>query len=234
MKVIFDFDDVLFEAKKFKERMFSILESKGYSSASQVYAQMRLSLAPFSPHEFLKNIDSSLTDEQEGSLYEEIMESCSDLANDEVVRIARALGKDNCYILTNGDEAFQMDKIRRSIGEDLAAKIIVVSGGKREALRLLCKRHENEDIIFVDDKLMFLNDIHPEDCSNLKTVLFNENGITNLLAEIKDSLVEEEKRELHQSPSQEVLARIRIAENDGGGHSPFEPPHIPPAPFGLH
>lgn len=193
MKAIFDFDDVLFNAKGFKESMFSLLVSKGYSNSTEMYERVRATEKPFSLKAFLRDLDDTMSFETHRALYEEIMDGCSDLVNEQVVSIMKALGKENCYIVTNGDSEFQIDKIRRSIGEDCVREIVVVSGDKQEAIETICKRHKDEDVLFTDDKLKFLKNLDVEACSNLKTVLFNENGLHTLLAEIDASQAEEEK-----------------------------------------
>jgi hypothetical protein len=197
MKVIFDFDDVLFNSKKFKKEMFQVFEDRGYGSVSSFYEEWRTNGHPFSLLDFMTSIDPSLGENEKGYLYEEILSFCGGCINDGVFRIMNDLGKENCYIVTNGIEEFQMDKIRRSIGLGVAQKVEVVSGSKAEAVREICQEHKDEEVIFVDDKVLYLNNIHTEGCENLKTVLFNENGLENLKAEI-DELRESEKMEVNK------------------------------------
>lgn len=193
MKVIFDFDDVIFNTKHFKEIMFQTLEAAGYKSASTKYADTRKQGGVFSLRSFIAQVIADSSEENVDMLYSEIMNLCRECVNDEVRTLMEKLGQENCYIVTHGDQEFQEEKIRKSIGEGLVQQVIIVKGSKAEAIKEICDRYPKEEIIFVDDKILFLNDIWFEDCPNLKTVLFNENGIINLHAEINESLRNEEK-----------------------------------------
>jgi hypothetical protein len=192
MKVIFDFDDVLFNSKKFKKEMFQVFEDRGYGSVSSFYEEWRTNGHPFSLLDFMTSIDPSLGENEKGYLYEEILSFCGGCINDGVFRIMNDLGKENCYIVTNGIEEFQMDKIRRSIGLGVAQKVEVVSGSKAEAVKEICQEHKDEEVIFVDDKVAYLNDIYSKECKNLKTVLFDQKGLENLTAQIRFSQKNEE------------------------------------------
>ena len=57
-----------------------------------------------------------------------------------------------------------------------------------EGIQNLCRKHADEEIIFVDNDANFFNDIDMMQCENLKTVLFNENGIGNLEVELQKSI----------------------------------------------
>lgn len=203
MKVIFDFDDVLFNGKKFKGTMFKVLEDRGYENIEKRYDSWRTSGQPFSLLDFITSLDTSLKDEEKEILYEEILSFSMDCVNKDIFTIMKELGKKHCYIVTNGIPEFQMGKIRRSVGLDSVQEIVVVSGSKANVVKEICERHKNEEIIFVDDKILYLNDIKTEGCENLKTVLFNENGLENLKAEMKES----EKREANKKVEQEEFQK---------------------------
>ena len=99
------------------------------------------------------------------------------------------------YIVTNGDEEFQRDKIRR-LGVDMLVKeVSVVTGSKKEKIEEICKAFLEEEVIFVDDKNKFFVDINMEECPNLKTVIYNEYGLENLKAGIEASRQQEQSRE---------------------------------------
>lgn len=196
MKVIFDFDDVIFNAKEFKSAIFQILEGKGYERVQEKYEVMRGEGGAFSLKIFLRNVDPTLSFEEEESLYQQILGFSELLINQEVLNIIRCLEKDNCYIVSSGFDEFQKDKIRRCVGENLVSEIIVVEGNKGPIIEAICKRHEREDVIFVDDKLEHFGSIKMNECENLKTVLFNEHGLENLKAEIEVSKIAEATRGL--------------------------------------
>jgi len=196
MKVIFDFDDVIFNAKGFKTAMFGILKEKGYGDVEKKYIDVRLREAPFSLFDFLREVDDTLTSSTQEELYQEILRVSEHVINHDIVDVMKRLGKKHCYVVTSGDARFQKDKIIRSVGEGVAQEVFVVPGSKKEVIQMLCQRHLNEEVIFVDDKLGFFNDLEMEACQNLKTILYNENGLANLEAEIAESeKMEQEKSE---------------------------------------
>lgn len=193
MKVILDFDDVLFNAKAFKELMFFYLEEKGARNARDVYKKMREMEEVFSMPEFLSQLFP--TQEEQDEVYKGIMTPAAWMANKEVLNIIQEVGKDNIFIVSHGNEAFQRDKIERALGDSvLLSHVVVVPGSKADEVGRICAMYSNEDIIFVDDKVLFLNDLPVSDLPNLKTVLFNQHGIETLRAEISES----RKAELHR------------------------------------
>src|SRR6185503_4934100 len=120
MKFIFDFDDVLFHtSKRFKTHVIPILGKHGITSEQVVgyfkkeqwnKFSMRKMLASFSLHE---------------NLYEEVMNQNKNFVNEEVIEIIKEIHKKNCYIITYGDEEFQLDKITRAGIAPLFSEIIV-------------------------------------------------------------------------------------------------------------
>lgn len=182
MKLIIDFDDVLIDNSKIKTAIFNALEKTGISfiDAQAHYLKVRSTKMPFSLKEFLgtfENVDVA-------KVYEDIMSTCKGLVNKELLEVVLSNGAGNVYIVTNGEEEYQKDKIKNSLG-DVFQNIIIVPGSKNEVVEDLCKRFANEDVIFVDDKEEFFNDIDMEQCSNLKTVLWDERGLDKLISEIR-------------------------------------------------
>lgn len=187
IKLICDFDDTLSNTKKFKENMFLNIEKAGvsHSFAEQSYKEVRDLNTPFSLKVFL-----SLLFRQKGKekvikdLYEQILSSCPDLLNKKLINIVKTIGKTNCYIVTNGDKDFQLDKIERSKANRLFHSITVVPGSKKETIEKICIENSDSRIIFIDDKPKFFNDLDMKKCKNLKTILFDDNGLKNLILEI--------------------------------------------------
>lgn len=197
MKVLFDFDDVIFNAKVFKGVLFQVLERHGYENVASMYEGFRKEDKPFSLRDFIRQIDSALTEDVCEQLYQQIIGFCEHCVNQEVLDVMKKLGKKNCYILTSGDTQFQKDKIERSIGYDVACEIVIVPGGKREEIINFCKRHVDENVVFVDDKQHFLNEVTQEECLNLKTVLFDEHGLEKLQIEIFNAKNDELNKHSH-------------------------------------
>ncbi len=221
MKLILDFDDVLFNAGDFKKILFTRLEGyfENLSTGKHVsvadiqtrYDLERLKDTPFALKSFLKSIFEEVHESSLGVsiIYEEVMAQCHNCINDEVVAIVEKVGKKNCYIVTSGEREYQNDKIVRTGLGELVAQAIIVPGGKKEQIESLCRQFQDEEVIFVDDKNKYFTDIDMEVCKNLKTVLFNEHGLENLEAEITASVNVEQKRQIQPESDSGNAPRMR-------------------------
>jgi FMN phosphatase YigB (HAD superfamily) len=182
MKFIFDFDDVLFRSTKHrKEHLFVLLEKAGISheKLDEYYKEARE--VGFSLRDLLKHF--SLGDD----LYKELMSESKNYIDTDLHELIKKLGKDNCYIVTFGDKEFNSDKIFYSGTADLFHKenIFIVQGGKKEFIEEICKKHQNEEVVFIDDKAYHFKDLDFIKYPNLKTILYDEKGlekITSLLS----------------------------------------------------
>ena len=83
-KIIFDFDDVIFNAKGFKTAMFGILKEKGYGDVEKKYIDVRLREAPFSLFDFLREVDDTLTSSTQEELYQEILRVSEHVINHDI------------------------------------------------------------------------------------------------------------------------------------------------------
>ncbi len=203
MKIIFDFDDVIFKAGEFKEVMFQIIAlytEEPLEVIKNKYLEVRTYGTPFSLRKFLVLVAPDVSESKREEFYQNVLSESKYLVNQNVISVMKGLGKEHCYIVTHGDETFQKDKIRESQVKDLVQEVIVVSGMKSEAIVSLCEKYHGEEIIFVDDKVAFLHDIPKERCPNLRTVLFDTHGLENLNREIKRSRIAEPQKVAPEMP----------------------------------
>lgn len=177
MKYIFDFDDVLFDnTKKFKEHMFKTLENAGVprESAMSNYTPKR---EQFSLKDFIKSMFALFDIKKDaGAAYEEIMGKCPQFVNNEVLEAIKKWGPQNCYIVTSGDEHFQLEKINKSgIGAlFLASNIYTTPRNKTNAVREICAKSGNELEVFVffDDKPEYIREINEGNFPNVTSILY--------------------------------------------------------------
>lgn len=188
MKLIFDFDDTLSNNKKIKERIFACLEEVGVlkNKGEQYYKEERVTGKPFSLKKFLTYVldKENIKGVDKEDLYEKILQISPYILDLKLLDIVRKTGKENCYIVTNGEEEYQKDKINRSNIADLFLEIHVTSGSKKEIIEDICLRNTEETIIFVDNKNHFFTDLDMNKCPNLKTILYDENGLEVLMSTI--------------------------------------------------
>ena len=155
MKLILDFDDVLFKAKDLKAYMYRLLEEERVENVQGLYEKERAGGGVFSMKAFLRRV---LNDGREGveervdALYGKILVKSKECINTEMLTLIEKAGKENCIIVTNGEEEWQTDKLQASGIGELVSLVYVVSGSKSECIEDLCARYSTQEIIFVDDK----------------------------------------------------------------------------------
>ena len=191
MKIIVDFDDVLFKTKALKNHFFRILHNHDIAQVEELYEEERKKDLPFSLKVFLEQVCYGFGDNFVVDIYEEIMVACKGMVNQELLHLLESVGYENCYIVTNGDEAFQKDKIFRAGIDKLIPRIIVVPGSKKKEVEKICKQFPEEKILFIDDKNKFFADIDMNLCTNLTTILYNEDGVAKTKVAIEEGLDKE-------------------------------------------
>ena len=114
-----------------------------------------------------------------GEIYDEIMEKCPVFVNKELLAEIEKLPKEDLWIMTYGEEEFNRAKVEQSgIGKFFnKVQIRVVSGSKKEWVAQTCAEFPEEIIIFVDNRQDFIQEVTREKSKNLRTILYDENGL---------------------------------------------------------
>lgn len=189
MKLILDFDDTLFDSAKLKENFFATLGKHGVLRAREQYHYERKDDRPFSLRLFVRRLcqEVGITRIAADQIYDEIVSVSSSLLKPELVEIMKKVGKENCILVTNGEDDFQGDKIRISGARELVREYVIVPTTKKQVIEWICGKYPQEDILFVDDKQKFFDDLHMDKCKNLKTILYDESGLAKLKEAIEES-----------------------------------------------
>lgn len=188
MKLIIDFDDVIFDTTRFKDYFFKALAIYGITNARKLYEEERKNNKPFSLLSFIGQALDGLDIQQELKknnvkahiLYGELMNAGAFFINEEMIAIIKKVGRQNCFIVTSGDKDFQNDKITKTKLTDLCQKVYVVPDTKKDIVKELCTFFSSEVVIFIDDKSKFFADVDMKVCKNLKTVLYDDKGLMRL------------------------------------------------------
>ena len=176
MKYIFDFDDTLFHTtRSLRERIYDIYAEKGITRLQIDKYLDNNRHRPFSLKKLLLHF--SLTPD----VYERMMTQIEEFINADVLDLVRRAGRENCFIVTMGDEEFQRDKIRRAGIEKYFQEIIVVWGTKKTAVESICEKFKDENVVFIDDKAKHLEDLDMKKYPNLKTILYTGQDVEPLL-----------------------------------------------------
>lgn len=177
MKYIFDFDDVLFNTKQFKEHIYTTFEKAGVSRDKvEEYYKRNHKRTQSLFKEML--IHFSL----EENLYEELLKESKNSTNKELLKIIKNLEKENCHIITRGGKEWQLNKIKRSNIEPFFSEIIVVWESKKEAVEKICAKYKDEEVLFIDDKAENFKDLDFVKYPNLKTILYDEQGLEKFIS----------------------------------------------------
>lgn len=194
MKIIFDFDDVLFDNVSFKKKVFSYFEKYGLSSevCESLYKKHRAYFSLRKLYDEVSIYTGKTFSQNEFAIFREYTFSNFDTyLNSNLVAIIEKVGKENCFILTAGDAQFQNEKIIESglITHIHKEHILIVKDDKKESLLSLCTLHKDEIFVFVDDKEKHIQGAIDLHLSNLHVVLYDSNGFTRL-TNIIDSQIE--------------------------------------------
>lgn len=185
MKIIFDFDDVLFDSKSLKAEIFSGLTRFGitHEFVENLYQKYRDEFNVVTLYrEAFELSQVAITEEEIYSLVEGVLQDLPKYTDTRFTEIIQKVGQENCFIVTAGEEAFQKRKIKASGIMDIIASehIIVVYRNKKENIERLCSLCPHESIIFVDDKVRHIEEALSLEMSNLFPVLYDEHGFEAL------------------------------------------------------
>lgn len=157
MKAIFDFDDVLFSTKDFKEILFSGMEKFGISK-KQLSDFYLVSTEEFNnPKSFYAsfvsknkiNVSEHELDEVVGALFVGL----DKLLNQELIKVIKELGVENCFIVSMGNNEFQMNKIKGCNIEGFFNEIHIVGEEKNSVIEKLMNKFNNDYFVFIDNNL---------------------------------------------------------------------------------
>ncbi len=190
MKLISDFDDVLFaNTLKFKVHLFNCLEEAGVNrlNAESEYRNVRITGIPFSLKRFLAlmAVKNGLDMETMRGLYEKILEPAKDFLNIELIEIIKNIGKENCYLVTNGEDQYQKDKLEKTGVSSLFKEVYIVPETKKVIIEKICTENKDEKVIFIEDRMRFIEDLDMAKLPNLKVIVFDEVGLEKLKTELK-------------------------------------------------
>ncbi len=178
MKFIFDFDGVLFTTKEFLKYLYACIGKDGVPRNIAEEYYKKVGGTQFNLKKLL--IHLSIRE----NLHEEILEESKSFLNKDLLAVVKKLGKVNCYIVSHANKEWQLDKIRSTGIEFLFSEIIVVPESKKQVVEKICAKYGDEEVIFIDDKAKYFEDLNFKKYPNLKIILYDEQGLEKLKAEI--------------------------------------------------
>lgn len=190
MKIIFDFDDVLFDTELFKEKIFSGLSRFNIDEdiLKTLYQKHRKVFNIKKFYEEVINLSKiSINEKEIDEVSDCILKDLTGYVDERLINLILSLGKENCFILSAGNESFQKHKIHSSGVIDViySEQTIIVEDDKKESLKNICNLYPKESIIFIDDKKRYIEDAVSLKIPNLFPVLYDEKGFDALNEVIK-------------------------------------------------
>lgn len=177
MKYIFDFDGTLFNTDKLKEwRAKCFLDAGIGQKEHDLFIKKTVgdNNGLFSLKKLLDLVfeKKTITGISKNAMQKRIMSICPDILNNNLVKLARKSGRDNCFIASHGDKEFQIEKIQKSGIADLFTEIFITPDSKKGIVENICKKFSGEEVIFIDNKQKVFDDLDLKKCPNLRTVLY--------------------------------------------------------------
>jgi len=198
MKIVSDFNGVIFNNLALHEHYIKFLEHKGIDSrlTELVYMKHSETGIPFSLRRFLwtLGIRADVRSVLDPHVYDEILLGCKRFLNSDVLEVFSSINKKDIILLTKGDKEYELDKISKSVGNDFAGEVILLTDGKKEILRHISDTHKNETIIVVDSDLTLMSDEQLKRNKNIIVIPFSRHAINDFSNVIQKYRFEEKKQ----------------------------------------
>ena len=208
MKLILDFDDVLFDTSVFKNKIFNGLLKYGVSSEkiSELYKKHRdyFNLENLYKEAIALN-NLSITDNEIKLICDEVMSGLSPFIDKDLLNVIQTVDIENCFVVTAGNQETQMLKVVNSkiLNHIKNDNVFIVQNNKNEAIKTICEKFTNEKILFIDDKKNNIDRAESLNLPNLQTVLFDDQGKFKLYKELN-----KQNEQLPSEPSKDLM-RVR-------------------------
>jgi hypothetical protein len=190
MKIIFDFDDVIFDSHAFKQKIFSGLVSSGIPSdiIKDLYISHRSSFSPYTLYkDAVEKSGLKISDKSLRGAVNALVKDVDSYIDTRIVTLITTIGKEHCFVVTAGDKDFQKLKVEASLGGVVIPEhCFFVEYKKSEALQKICEQYPDEPVIFVDDKSRYMDEAHSLHIKNLHPVLYRHDGFEQLSQKIKE------------------------------------------------
>ncbi len=170
MKIFIDFDDVLFNTKKFRNDMIRIFLKHGvskkdfYGTYKDFPERRKKGIIVYDPEKHFKKVRNKLGKETEKlrSDFWKLVENSKKYVFRDVSRFLKNFKKRDLYIISFGNGDFQRKKILNSGICVNFKEVFIVSLSKGKIIRNIIKKEkiaEKEKIYFLDDRVEFIKEV---------------------------------------------------------------------------
>lgn len=178
MKIFIDFDDVLFNTKKFITEYLKIFKRYGVSEEifrKYYYDGKKTKFKRYDLNGHIKRISQNLNVDID-NLKKDLNKFLSDTRKfvfSDVEKTLKSLGKHDLYILSCGDRQIQSAKIKNSGIVDYFKKVMISQKNKFSALK------EKKPFYFLDDRVLHLEDVKKQYPFAITILIKRKNGRYN-------------------------------------------------------
>lgn len=169
MKVFIDFDDVIFNTKKFKEDLKNMFPLHGVSSEifDKYYVDPNDSRAiktfnPWLHIERICNNESEIDKEKLNKFVQIFIADISSYIFNDVYDFIETVDKKNIVVVSFGEQKFQAKKVFNSnIGKKIK-NIVITQSSKKEVIEKILQKEKNmnqEKTFFLDDRVEQIKDV---------------------------------------------------------------------------
>jgi FMN phosphatase YigB (HAD superfamily) len=168
MKILIDFDDVIFNTKQFREDLISVFLESGISKEAYDESYYDPSddriVKTYDPRAQIERLDGKFDVNAEKLLNDinAFMKSAEKYVFEDVVSFIEFFGKDNAYVISFGDIAFQEEKVNNSGIRRIVKGVTITDKLKAVAVsRMMEEKDEFPDkkIFFLDDRVEQIHDV---------------------------------------------------------------------------
>lgn len=164
MKIFIDFDDVIFNTYKFKNKFFSIYREAGFTRKEVETASRNISSVvpkskekPYSPHLHIKELKKirPFNEVETENNVNKFLKDLRPYVFSDCLKLLESVSKNDLYLLSYGEINFQKRKIAGSGIGKYFKRIIITKDNKINQIGKISKAenfHPKEDILLLDDR----------------------------------------------------------------------------------
>lgn len=157
MKLIFDFDGIIFNTRLFKRQLMKCFSEAGVlkKDFEESYQYFKNQKIPYSAIKYLKFLKKKYRSNDILRLVEKLLKNLRPYVFKDAEEFLKSFSKNNLYLLSYGDLKFQKQKIKGAKISHYFRRIIITNKNKAEIVKQIIKKDKFgklEKIIFIDDQ----------------------------------------------------------------------------------
>lgn len=169
MKIFLDFDDVIFNSKRFSADLRKVFVSSGISEADfwrdylDYPVKGKTGIRKYNAWHHLELLRRRGADTADvAKKLDRFMRQVQQYLFPDIRKFFRAAGKKDIFVVSYGDSEFQKSKIMQSLGQAYAGRVVISDQTKSRVLRHIIRKQrilKAEPLVSIDDRIENIHDI---------------------------------------------------------------------------